>query len=108
VGPFSLGDWAFDGYMINLSIVISVLSLGVKIGVGTSSNCEDCAMGREGFRLPRRFLDLWWRWWRWVGLGLDLRIGIIWYWVCDLWHCQGVCYLWSWQWLRMIDYDIVI
>jgi hypothetical protein len=64
VGPFGLGDWAFDGYMVNLSIVISVLSLGVEISVGASGNCEDCAMGGEGFGLLRRLLDLWQSLWR--------------------------------------------
>jgi hypothetical protein len=49
VGPFGLGDWAFDNYMVNLSIVISAPSLGIKIGVGTSGNCEDCAVGRFQF-----------------------------------------------------------
>jgi hypothetical protein len=51
VGPFGLSDGAFDSYMIYFSIVISVLSLGVKIDVGTSSNCEDCVVGGEGFEL---------------------------------------------------------
>jgi hypothetical protein len=86
VGPFGLGDGAFNNYMIYFSIVISVLSLGVKIGVGASDNCEDCAMGEKGFKLLWRFLDLWRRWWRLVDLGLDLGIVTVWHWVCDLWH----------------------
>jgi hypothetical protein len=44
--------------MINLPIIVYVLSLGVKIGVGTFGDCKDCAMGGEGVRLLRRFLDL--------------------------------------------------
>jgi hypothetical protein len=35
----------------------------------------------------------------WVGFGLDLRIGVVRHWVCDLWHCRRICYLWSWRWL---------
>jgi hypothetical protein len=73
VEPFGLGNWAFDTYMINLSIVISTLSLDVEISVGTSDNCEDYIMGGESFGLLRRFLDLW----RWIGLGLDLVIGVV-------------------------------
>jgi hypothetical protein len=32
-------------------------------------------------------MDLWLEWWRWIGFGLDLRIDVVWHWVCDLWHC---------------------
>jgi hypothetical protein len=39
VGPFSLNDGAFNGYMVDLPIVVSLLPLGVKIGVGASSDC---------------------------------------------------------------------
>jgi hypothetical protein len=91
VGPFGLSNGAFNNYMIYFSIVISVLSLGVKIDVGTYGNCEDCAVGGEGFGLLHWFLDLWWRWWWWVDLGLDLGIGVVWHWVYDLCHCRGVC-----------------
>jgi hypothetical protein len=96
MGPFGLGNWAFDSYMINLSILIFVMSLGVKIGVGTSDNCEDCVVGEECIILLRRLLDLWWRWQWWVGFGLDLRIDVVWHWVCNLWHCRRVCYLLDW------------
>jgi hypothetical protein len=82
--------------MIFFSIVVSALSLGVKVGVGTSGNCEDCAMGGEGIRLLWRLMDLWWRWRWWISFGIDLRIWIIWRWVCDLRYCQRVCYLGSW------------
>jgi hypothetical protein len=58
VGQFGLSDGAFDNYMIYFSIVISTLSFGVEISVRTARNCEDCAMGGEGFRLLRGFLDL--------------------------------------------------
>jgi hypothetical protein len=46
--------------MIDLSIIVYLLSLGVEIGVGPSSDCEDCVMGGESVGLLRRFLDLWW------------------------------------------------
>jgi hypothetical protein len=70
--------------MVYLSVVVSVLSFGVKISVGTSNNCEDCAVGGEGFWLLWGFLDLWQRWgWR-VGFCLNLRISVAWHWVCDL------------------------
>jgi hypothetical protein len=43
--------------MIYFSVVVSALSLGVKAGVGTSDNSEDCVMGGEGIRLLWRLLD---------------------------------------------------
>jgi hypothetical protein len=61
VRPFGLSDGAFDSYMIYFSLVISALSLGVKVGVGASSNCEDSTMGGEGIGLLGRLLDLWQR-----------------------------------------------
>jgi hypothetical protein len=33
VGPFGLGKGAFDNYVVYFSIVISALSLGVKVGI---------------------------------------------------------------------------
>jgi hypothetical protein len=89
MGPFGLGNGAFDSCMIDLSVIVSTLSLGIEIGVGASGNYEDCAIGGEG-------IELLWRRWQRVGFGLDLRIGVVWHWVCKLWHCQRVCYLWSW------------
>jgi hypothetical protein len=62
VGPFGLCDGAFDSYMIYFPVVVSVLSFGVNISVGTFGNCEDCAVGGEGFWPLRGFLDLWRRW----------------------------------------------
>jgi hypothetical protein len=55
VRPFGLGNRTFDNIVIDLPIIVTALSHGVKIGVGTSSNCEDCAMGGEGVGLLRRF-----------------------------------------------------
>jgi hypothetical protein len=57
VGPFGLGDGAFDSYMIDLSVIISLLPLGVNISVGTFSDCEDCVVGRESIKLLWMFLD---------------------------------------------------
>jgi hypothetical protein len=62
VGSFGLSNRAFNNYMIYFSIVIFALSLGIEIGIGTSSNCEDCVMGGEVFGLLQRLLDLWRRW----------------------------------------------
>jgi hypothetical protein len=59
MGPFGLGNGAFGCYMIDLLVIVSALSLGIKIGVGTSDNYEQCAMGGEGVGLLRRLLDLW-------------------------------------------------
>jgi hypothetical protein len=77
VRPFGLSNWAFDSYMIYFSVVVSALSIVVKVGVGTSDNCGDCAIGGEGIGLLRSLLDLWQWCWRWIGLGLDLGIGVI-------------------------------
>jgi hypothetical protein len=65
-------------------------------------------VGGESVGLLRRLLDLWWRWWRRDGFGLDLRIGVVCHWVCDLWHCQRICYLWSWRRLWMIGCGVVV
>jgi hypothetical protein len=44
--------------MIGLSIIVSPLPLGVKIGVRTSGDCKDCIMGGEGISLLWRLTDL--------------------------------------------------
>jgi hypothetical protein len=77
VGPFGLGTRTFDSNTIDLPVVVSALSLGIKISLGTFGNCEDCVMGGQGISLLWRLLDLRWRLWRWVGFSLDLTIGII-------------------------------
>jgi hypothetical protein len=76
-----------------LPLIVYALSLGIKIGVRTSGDCEDCVVGGDSVGLLWRLLDLWWRWWQRVGFGLDLRIDIVWHWVCDLWHCRMIYYL---------------
>jgi hypothetical protein len=80
-----LGNGAFDSDAINLLVIIMMSSLGVVVGIGTSGNCEDRMKNiAGGVSLLRRFLDFGWRWRRWVGFGFDLRVGVIWHWVCDL------------------------
>jgi hypothetical protein len=59
VGPFDLGNGALSSYMIDLSIIVSLLPLGIKTGVGTFSNYEECVMGGVGIRLLWRLLNLW-------------------------------------------------
>jgi hypothetical protein len=41
MGPFGSGYGAFDSDMIDLSIIVSALPLGIKIGVGASGDCEN-------------------------------------------------------------------
>jgi hypothetical protein len=78
--------------MIDLSIIVYLLSLGVEIGVGPSGDCEDCH-GWGKCRVVTEVLGFVVGWWRRIGFGLDLRVSVVWYWVCDLWHCQRICYL---------------
>jgi hypothetical protein len=84
VGPFGLGNMTFADDVIDLPMVITTLSLGVKIGIGTSGICEDCAIGAEGIGLLWRFWDSRWRWG--IGFGFGLRVGVVWRGVCDLWY----------------------
>jgi hypothetical protein len=57
VRPLGLSDGAFDGYMVYFSVVIYALSLSVKIGVGSSGDCEDCGMSGKGVVLLLGFLN---------------------------------------------------
>jgi hypothetical protein len=47
VGPFGFGEGAFDSHVIDLSVVVSLLPLIVKVSIRASGNGEDCAMGWE-------------------------------------------------------------
>jgi hypothetical protein len=49
VGPLSLSNGAFDSYRIYFSVIVSVLSLGLKVGIGASGDCKDCTMCWERF-----------------------------------------------------------
>jgi hypothetical protein len=69
-----MSNGAFNSYMIYF-VVISMLSLGVKVGVGTSGNCENCAMGGERIGLLQSLLDLWRR--RGSGLASVLTWGLV-------------------------------
>jgi hypothetical protein len=62
----SLGNGVFDSYMIYFSVIVLMLSLGVKVDIGTSGNCKDCAMGWEDFVWLLGFLGLWRRWGWWI------------------------------------------
>jgi hypothetical protein len=95
VGPLGLSDGTFDDYMVYFPIVISALPLGVRISVGTFSDCEDCTVSGEGIILLLGFLNSWRRWRLWVGFGFNLRVGVVWHWVGDLWNYCGICYFWS-------------
>jgi hypothetical protein len=72
-----LSDGAFNRYMVYFLVVISTLSLGVKVDVETSGDCEDCTVGGEGIILLMRFLNLWWRWRQWIGFSFNLRVGVV-------------------------------
>jgi hypothetical protein len=67
MGPFDLGDRAFDSDVINLFIVISSLPFVIEVSVGAFDDCKDCAMSGKGINLLWRLTDLQWRWWRWIG-----------------------------------------
>jgi hypothetical protein len=109
VGQFGLCNGTFYGDMINMSVIIMMMSLGIEVSVGTSDNCKDCALCGESVSLLWKFLDLKWRWRWWIGFSFDLRGGVVWHGVCYLWHRQGVCYLWSWRRLRMVGCgDLVV
>jgi hypothetical protein len=49
--PLGLGDGAFNSYIIDLLVMVSTLSFGIEIGIGTPGDCEDCAMGGESVEL---------------------------------------------------------
>jgi hypothetical protein len=72
--PLVLGNGSFDRYMIYFSVVVSALSLGVKVGIGTSDDYKDCAMSWEGSTLLLGFLGLRWRWWWWISFIFDLEL----------------------------------
>jgi hypothetical protein len=114
--PLGLGNGAFDNYVIYFSVIVPALLLGVKVGIETSSNCKNCAMGWEGFVSLLGFLGLWRRWGWWIGFIFYLGV-IVLHWVgnlrncwgiCNLWRWWRVCYLWSWQMLWMVSYGIMV
>jgi hypothetical protein len=52
--PFGFGDRTFDGYMIDLSIVLSLVPFIVKVGVRTSGDGKNFTVDGEVVGL------LWW------------------------------------------------
>jgi hypothetical protein len=52
--PFRLCDWAFDRHVVNLAIVLSHLSLVLKIQFGASRDCVESSEGWEVVVLMRR------------------------------------------------------
>jgi hypothetical protein len=47
VGPFGLGDGAFEDNMIDLSVIVCLLPLVIKIGAGASSDCKNFVVGEK-------------------------------------------------------------
>jgi hypothetical protein len=50
-GTIGLCNGTFYGDMINMSVIIMTLSLGIEVSVGTSDNCKDCALCGESVSL---------------------------------------------------------
>jgi hypothetical protein len=62
VRPFGFSDRTFGDYMIDLSIVVSPSPFVIEVGVGTSSDGENCTMSGKVVGLLRRLMHLSWRW----------------------------------------------
>jgi hypothetical protein len=62
VGPFGLGDGAFDNNVIDLSVIISRLPLVIEIGVGAFGDYKNCVVGGKAVGLLWRLACLEWRW----------------------------------------------
>jgi hypothetical protein len=73
MGPLGLGNRAFNRYMFYFSVVVSTLSLGVKVGIEISDDGNDCAMSWEGFILLLGILGLKRRWW-WISFIFDMGL----------------------------------
>jgi hypothetical protein len=83
-----MGNGTFNNYVIYFSVIVLVLSLGVKVGIGTFGNYKYCAMGWECFIWLLGFLGLWRRWGWWIGFIFDLGV-IVLHWVGNLQNCWG-------------------
>jgi hypothetical protein len=86
--PLYLCNGAFDSYVIYFSIIVSALSFGVELDIGTSDNYKDCAISWECFILLLGFLGLWQRLWWWISFIFDLGV-IVLHLVGDLRNCWG-------------------
>jgi hypothetical protein len=82
VGPFSFGDGAFDNHVIDLSIVVSLLSLIVKVGIRASGNGEDCVVGWKVVTLLQRLAEMG----KGVGSWFVLLGCVVWHWIGNLWN----------------------
>jgi hypothetical protein len=56
--PFGFDDRTFDSHVIDLSIVVSLLPLVLKVGIGASDDSEDCDMGGKVIALLWRLTYL--------------------------------------------------
>jgi hypothetical protein len=84
--PLGLGNGTFDIYVVYFFVVVLVLSLCVKVGIGTSGDYMDSVTCWEGFIWLLGFLGLWWRRGWWIGFILDSGV-IVLHWVDDLQNC---------------------
>jgi hypothetical protein len=87
MGPFGLGDAAFDNYMIYFSVISQRCCLESKSILEPSMIVRNYAISWESFILLLGFLDLWrgWKWWD--GFNFDLRVVAVLHWVSDLQNC---------------------
>jgi hypothetical protein len=58
VKPFGFGNMTFNGYVIDLSVIVSPLPFIVEVGIGTSGNGKNCTVGGEIIGLLWRLTDL--------------------------------------------------
>jgi hypothetical protein len=58
VRPFGFGNRTFNGYVIDLSILVPSLPFIVEVGVGTFGDSENCTIGGKVVCLLWRLTDL--------------------------------------------------
>jgi hypothetical protein len=58
VRPHGFDDGTFNSHVVDLSIIVSSLSLIFKVGIGASGDGEDCVMGGEIVALLQRLTSL--------------------------------------------------
>jgi hypothetical protein len=58
VRPLGFDDGTFNSHVVDLSIIVSSLSLIFKVGIGASSDGEDCVVGGEIVALLQRLTSL--------------------------------------------------
>jgi hypothetical protein len=62
VGPLGLGYGAFDGDVVDLSVIISLLYFVFEVSIRASGDGVDCAKGGKIIALLQGLSDLKWRW----------------------------------------------